>query len=268
MSVTALADGRLSGRSLLRAQRHLAACPRCAALLAQERETANRLRSLRTFTYARVPALPHPGEPGRWERLRLIGAPAAQRRRAAGRAAVTGFAVVAVAGVVLLLGAAAERTVSAADLVAGGRLDRSPAVFASALAVARPAAQPSAEDTTAVREAVLDAGWVVPELADGLTLSRVMVHRIGGQEVLEVEVSGLGGTVHLYEVAGSVEALPAGVPDTDVVQCGGIGVAVHGDQPLRAHVADALPRSPFDDSVSGRFDRGVTAILSLLGGGA
>lgn len=238
---SALVDGRLRGRELDRALAHLGRCPQCAALVAQEAELAARLRAL-SCRVPPAPALPAPGAAGRWEPL----AWSAQRhRRAATRSAVAAGTLALALGVVALLGAN-PRTLEAEELVTAGQLDREPVAFSSAVV------EPDL--------------WALPtELGEGVSVSRVLVHELGGQEVLEVEIAGMGGTVHLYEVRGAVTAAAASA-GLDAVQCGGIGVALHGDEPLRSHVREALPARPLDESLRDRLERGVAAVRGMLGG--
>lgn len=265
---SAYVDGGLTGSRLRRAEAHLRRCPWCAEQVAWERELSLRLRSLERADVPvglteRIPGPPQP--PGKLRRLGWtvtdrVSLPA-WRHRAAVRAVVGGSALVTTLGVVILVGAAQDVTVTDADVMRAG----ASATVAGAPVVTRLAAS-GADDSTATAAALLrDAGWVFPaDLPPGLHIAGVSLHRDAGREVLEVEVAGGGGSARVLEVRGRVEAgaVPA---DAVVVQCGEIAVVLAGNTAVRDEIAALLPSHGFDSSPVGRLDRGMQAVVSFFG---
>lgn len=257
---SAYVDGRLTGRSLARAEAHLRVCDQCVRQVAAERALQLRLRgigdaeppldlparSLRTAP----PAGPRPR--GLAHRLTDRAALPGWRRRVAGRvAAGAGLAGLATAGVLLMGGLPAASPDLLRDPTGG--------------AAFRATVQASVSDSTEATVAGLrDHGWALPaELPADLHISAATLHEVEGVELLEVEVVGPAGAVRLLQVHGALDAadLPA---DAELVQCGGVAAVLTGEPATRARVAALLPAAPVDSSMAGRFDRGVQAIVSLL----
>lgn len=260
---SAYVDGRLTGSQLARAEAHLGVCAACARQVEAERSLAAQLRGLgdaaapgdlsaRILTSA-------PGCGGApWERLGRRAADRASlpawRRRVAARTAAGGGFVVAVAAGIVLLGSAAP-AVTAPAVLRAAEFDG--AALRTTVQVA------AARDSTEVAAQALRAeGWALPDLPADLHISGVTIHREGEVEVLRVEIVGTSGTALLLEVQGSVDG--DAPPEAELVRCGPVTAVVTGDPEVRSRVAGLLPAGDVDSSLTGRFDRGVHAIVSFF----
>lgn len=257
---SAYVDGRLTGRQLARAEAHLRQCDACAAQVTAEWQVRARLRSLAVaeppeHLHARL-VMAATASGARRLGLRRLGdrvSLPSWRRRVAGRAlAATGVAATMLLGVVLLGG---SPDVGSSDILRAAGSDG--AAFRASLG---PGDVDSTELTT---EALRAAGWAMPELPVDLHISDVTVHREGAAEVLEVEVMGATGAATVLQVHGGLDAgaLPEGAR---LVQCGAVAAVVSGEHTVRDRVAGLLPAAAVDSSVAGRFDRGMTTIVSYL----
>lgn len=257
---SAYADGRLTGRQLARADAHLARCDACARQVTAEREVRARLRGLAGAEPPEglhdrlVLAAPPPG--ARWEALQRAAdhvSLRSWRRRVVGRVvAASGVLATALVGVVVLGGAPDVGPPEVLRAAAGDG-----AAFRATLG-------PGTDSTEATAAALRAAGWAMPdELPVDLHISAATVHRDGAVEVLEVEIVGITGAATVLQIRGEVD--PAALPDgARAVQCGPVAAVVTGEAGVRERVARLLPAAPVDSSVAGRFDRGVTTIVSYL----
>lgn len=259
---SAYVDGRLTGRRLARAEAHLRACPACASNVEAERALAERLRSLGPADApadleARIITRPHSCN-GPWERTVRRAADRASfpgwRRRLTVRLGVgAGLVAAGLAGIVLL-GSVPEDTAALRLAAAGSASLRGPVQVV----------EMAGNSTEATTRTLRDQGWAFPaDLPVDLHIAGATVHTDGGAEVLEVEIAGGAGVATLFQGRGAMEAEM--VPEhAEFVQCGDLSTVIVGDTELRARVAALLPAAPVDSSLTGRFDRGVQAVLTYL----
>lgn len=289
--LTALVDGRLSTERRERVLAHLVHCPRCSGLARAERASRRALHDAGpvdppadlTDRLLAVPAsAPPPGPVPAWAQ-RVIDDRRTRRRLVVSLSGVAAGAVGAV-GVLVTVGALAEREATPADMLADVR--SAPAVDPSGLAVlasptgAEPAAdgdalvpvEPDLSDTDAVLAWMAQEGWATPEsLPPGLHVTDVRVDP--GATVLEIELVGGDTYVRLIEQPGRLEpdvvaeleaveidgGLVHRLPWAEhgyVVQCAENLVMVVASSAAGGEVAAALPQEHYDTGVLGRLDRG------------
>lgn len=263
--VAGLVDGQLPPAEAEALYAHVATCPGCERLLAQERESRAALTGARDVRpdpalTARLMALSlgptHPPAPPRWRRTRWVALSAGS------------FAVVVVVGLVLVGGIseprADPRTILGAVAGASGH---------------RPAGLPAADEVS-TEEVVAwmdEEGWSAPRsLPTGMRVVDVELHDAEDGQILEVEIAGAMAHVRLLQqrgvlaedtapelrtqLAGRSDAvqLPSGAADIAVQSrdCVVLVLAASDDGPASEQIAGALPEGGYDTSVAARLGRG------------
>lgn len=267
--VAGLVDGQLPPAEAEALYAHVATCPRCERLVAQERMSRAALSGARDVQpdpalTARLLALSlgptGPPAPPRWRRGRWL---------AAGAATLVGVVVVGL----VVVGGISEPRADPRDILG--------AVVAGS--GQRPAGLPAVDQvSTAEVVAWMDEeGWSAPRsLPTGMQVVDVELHESDDGQILEVEIAGAMSHVRLLQQRGSLVrdvpselrtqlagrrdavSLPSGTSAFAVQsrECVVLVLAAADDAPVSEQIVGALPEGEYDTSAGARLGRGWRAL--------